>query len=112
MKKLIFLIAFMAFINLSYAQTNTSTRYQKGYIKPSTGTYVAPHNKTMTNSTNVDNFSTKGNANTFTGKTGSKAKDFSPEAKNYGSGKTIQTGTKGGQYYINSKGTKTYVPKR
>lgn len=112
MKKLIFLIGFIAFANFVSAQVNTSTRYQQGYVKPSTGTYVAPHNKTTTNSTNADNFSTKGNTNTFTGTTGTKAKDFTPEAKNYGSGKTIETGSKGGQYYINSNGNKTYVPKR
>jgi len=112
MKKIIFLIGFVTLSNLIFAQTNTSTRYQQGYVKPSTGKYVAPHNKTKTNSTNVDNFSTKSNTNTFTGTTGTKAKDFSSEAKNYGSGKKIETGSKGGQYYINSKGNKTYVPKR
>lgn len=112
MKNLIFLFGFVCFANLVFAQTNTSTRYQKGYVKRSTGTYVAPHNKTTTNSTNVDNFSTKDNTNTFTSKSGNKAKDYSPEAKNYGSGKPIKTGSKGGQYYISNKGKKTYVPKR
>ena len=33
-------------------------------------------------------------------------------AYNYGSGRTIHTGSRGGQYYINSNGNKTYVPKR
>jgi len=40
------------------------------------------------------------------------AKDYSSGSYNYGSGKTIQTGPKGGQYYYNSNGNKTYVPKR
>jgi hypothetical protein len=30
---------------------------------------------------------------------------------NYGQRQTIQTGSKGGQYCINSNGNKTYVPK-
>jgi hypothetical protein len=42
----------------------------RGYIKPSTGRYVAPHYKTTPNKTKFDNFSTKGNVNPFTGKKG------------------------------------------
>ena len=42
----------------------------RGYIKPSTGKYVAPHYKTTPNKTKYDNFSTKGNVNPFTGKKG------------------------------------------
>jgi hypothetical protein len=93
------------------SNTNTSVRYQKGYPKKN-GTYVQPHYKTTTNSANADNFSTTPNTNPYTGQTGSRAKDYTPAARNYGSGKTIQTGSRGGQYYINSKGKKTYVPKR
>jgi len=62
--------------------------------------------------TNADNYSTKPNTNTYTNKKGYKAKDYTPQAKNYGNGKTIYTGSKGGQYYINDKGKKVYVPKR
>ncbi|GAA4372858.1 hypothetical protein GCM10023186_02780 [Hymenobacter koreensis] len=94
-----------------FSQTNTSTRYQNGYTKAD-GTYVSPHMKTESNSTNHDNFSTKGNSNYYTGETGTKARDYSPAAENYGSGNTIQTGSRGGQYYINSNGNKTYVPKQ
>ena len=93
------------------SNTNSSVRQQNGYTKDN-GTYVEPHMKTNSNSTNHDNFSTKGNTNTYTGESGSRAKDYSPDASNYGSGKTIQTGSKGGQYYINDNGNKTYVPKR
>lgn len=91
--------------------TSSSVRYQSGYTK-SNGTYVQPHYKTKNNNTNTDNFSTKGNYNPYNGTTGSRAKDYSNDAYNYGKGKTIQTGPKGGQYYINSNGNKTYVPKR
>ena len=91
--------------------TNTSVQYQSGYTK-SNGTVVQPYYKTTPNSTNTDNFSTTPNTNPYTGQTGTRAKDYTPAASNYGKGKTIQTGSKGGQYYINSNGNKTYVPKR
>lgn len=91
--------------------SSSSVRYQSGYVKDN-GTYVQSHVKTNVNSTNLDNFSTTSNLNPYTGTTGSRAQDYSPAAKNYGSGKTIQTGANGGQYYINSIGNKTYVPKR
>lgn len=94
------------------AQTNPNSYYQSGYVKPSTGTYVEGHFKTKTNSTNHDNYSTEGNNNTYTGENGSRAKDYSSGATNYGSGQQIYTGSRGGQYYINSNGNKTYVPKR
>jgi len=43
-----------------------------GYYKPSTGTYVMPSYKTSPNKTKLDNYSTKGNYNPYTGKTGTK----------------------------------------
>ena len=95
----------------SGASGNSSVVYQKGYTR-SNGTYVQGHYKTVSNKTNWDNFSTRGNINTFTGSIGSRARDYTPKAYNYGSGRTIYTGSRGGQYYINSCGTKTYVPKR
>lgn len=123
MKKLFicFVIAVVASVS-SYAQsiygsssifgtTNTNVRYQSGYTR-SNGTYVSGHYKTVSNSTNLDNFSTRGNINTFTGSVGTVARDYSTQALNYGSGRTIYTGSRGGQYYINSNGNKTYVPKR
>ena len=91
--------------------TNSSVRYQSGYTR-SNGTYVQGHYKTSSNSTNHDNFSTSGNYNPYTGSTGSRARDYSSGAYNYGRGRTVQTGPRGGQYYINSNGNKTYVPKR
>ena len=90
---------------------NPSVRYQSGYTKRN-GTYVQPHVKTNSNSTNRDNFSTRSNTNPFTGTAGVRAQDYSSGAYNYGSGQTIQTGPRGGQYYYNSSGNKTYVPKR
>jgi hypothetical protein len=109
MKKLI-LSASLVFI--AFAAFSQTTKYQSGYYKPSTGTYVQPHMKTSTNNTNTDNYSTKSNYNPYTGQTGTRAADYTPAASNYGQNQTIQTGSRGGQYYINSNGNKTYVPKR
>jgi hypothetical protein len=108
----LFFFGFWFIILLVFGQTNENVQYQKGYYKPKTGTYVKPHYKTKSNNTNSDNYSTKGNSNPYTEKSGSRAKDYSSDSYNYGSGKTIQTGTKGGQYYSNNNGNKTYVPKR
>ena len=94
----------------SYGVNNNST-YVSGYTK-SNGTYVQGHYRSSQNSTNHDNYSTSGNYNPYTGSAGSRAKDYSTDAYNYGSGHTIHTGSRGGQYYINSNGNKTYVPKR
>lgn len=112
MKKSLFLVVFLSVSSAVFSQTNSQVKYQQGYYKPSSGTYVEGHYKTKTNNTNTDNFSAKGNTNTYTQQVGTKAKDYSTEANNYGSGNTIYTGSKGGQYYINNNGNKTYVPKR
>ena len=90
---------------------NYNTTTVSGYTR-SNGTYVQSHVRTMPNTTNWDNFSTKGNSNPFTGSTGYRARDYSSSAYNYGAGHTIHTGFRGGQYYYNSNGRKTYVPKR
>lgn len=108
MNKLLFTISLLMSTSFLKAQ---STTYVNGYTK-SNGTYVEGHYKTTTNSTNHDNFSTKGNYNYNNNSNGSRAKDYSTDALNYGSGKTINEGSKGGQYYINNNGNKTYVPKR
>lgn len=91
--------------------TNPSTTSVSGYTR-SNGTYVNGYTRTQKNNTNHDNFSTSGNYNPYTGTTGSQARDYSNQSYNYGSGRTIQTGPRGGQYYTNSRGNKVYVPKR
>lgn len=103
--------SFLLISSMACAQTNNSARYQNGYYKPSTGTFVQPHYKTNSNYTNHDNYSTSGNSNSYTGKSGYRARDYSSGASNYGAGNTIYTGSRGGQYYYNSNGNKTYVPK-
>ena len=107
MKKL-FLISIVFLIASLSLSAQTSVR---GYYKKN-GTYVQPHLRSSTNSTNHDNWSTRGNSNPITGSRGTVARDYSPRSSNYGSGNTIHTGPKGGQYYKNNSGNKTYVPKR
>ena len=99
-----FVVCSMTFAG--FAQTHAN-----GYYR-SNGIYVQPHTRSSPNSTNHDNYSTQGNANPYTGERGSVAPDYSSGASNYGAGQVIQTGPRGGQYYINSKGRKVYVPKR
>jgi len=106
MKKLLFILSFIFIGSFAYSQT-----YVKGYYK-SNGTYVQGHYKTLPNHTNWDNYSTYGNKNPYTYKSGTIARDYSIRSYNYGQGRTIYTGPRGGQYYINSNGNKTYVPKR
>jgi len=110
MKKfLVFLIIALMTATAGMAQSH---RYQKGYTRKSTGTYVTGHYKTRSDHTNHNNFSTRGKRNPYTGSSGRRAKDYSSGAYNYGRGKTINRGSRGGQYYRNSRGNKTYVPKR
>ncbi len=108
MKKIALVLGIFAGTALGFSQTVRT----QGYYKPSTRTYVQSFYKSTPNSTNHDNYSTKGNLNPYTGRSGTKARDYSVEARNYGIGKTIYTGSRGGQYYINRNGNKTYVPKR
>ena len=103
MKKTILLFSFLFTAGIVSAQTSV---WQNGYTK-SNGTYVNGHYKTTSNSTNWDNYSTKGNTNPYSGKSGTKARDYS----GYNS-KATHTGPRGGRYYINSNGNKTYVPKQ
>jgi len=113
MKKVFYSVVFTIIFSFSAnAQSvNPGVRYQHGYVKKN-GTYVKPHFKTNSNSTNRDNFSTRSNVNPFTGSVGTRARDYSNRSYNYGSGRTIYAGSRGGQYYYNGSGSKVYVPKR
>lgn len=109
MKKiLISMLTIMLAIASASAQT---PKYQKGYYKKN-GTYVQGHYKTTPDRTNHNNYSTRGNTNPTTGSKGYRAKDYSSGAYNYGRGKSISTGPRGGQYYTNRNDKRTYVPKR
>ena len=108
MKKLLYSLVFCFIAVLTFRQSST---YVPGYFKKD-GTYVQGHYRTNQNNTNHDNWSTFQNLNPNTFQQGTRARDYSPEAYNYGQGKTIQTGPRGGQYYNNNSGNKVYVPKR
>lgn len=56
----------------------------KGYVKKD-GTYVAPHYRSRPNSTTLDNYSTRGNINPYTGKVGTQNNYSSPYNYGYGS---------------------------
>ena len=103
--------------NRGYSQSfnslpNSQYSYQRSYIRKKTGIFVDGSYHTRRNSTNHDNMSTKGNFNPFKGIFGRRAKDYSSEAYNYGSGRVIHRGFFGGRYYINDEGKRVYVPKR
>jgi len=85
--------------------------YVNGYCRKD-GTCVQGYFRSSPNSTTTDNYSSQGNTNPYTGTTGTRPNDYTPGAANYGSGQTIYTGPKGGQYYINEYGNKVYVPKQ
>lgn len=72
MKKVVLsLITLFLILSFSLASVSNVNALQKvkGYTTKK-GTYVAPHYKSSPNKSKVDNFSTKGNINPFTGKKG------------------------------------------
>lgn len=50
---------------------SSSTTHVRGYMKQN-GTYVMPHQRTSPNNSRLDNWSTKGNVNPYTGQAGTK----------------------------------------
>ena len=73
MKKIfaIFLLSIIFYFGLfSIADAIVRVR---GYVKPSTGRYVAPSYRTSPNKYKWDNYSTRGNINPYTGKKGYKS---------------------------------------
>lgn len=73
MKKSLFLASMVLAFGLLFSNiAEAKTVKVKGYYKPSTGTYVTPSVRTSPNRTKVDNYSTKGNYNPYSGKSGTK----------------------------------------
>ena len=113
MKKAFFLIAFLFVTTFSFAQVSV-----RGYYR-SNGTYVQGYYRTTPNTTRNDNYSTIGNVNPYTGSYGTKPADSyyvtpstysSPSYYSTSSYTTpVYTGSRGGQYYINSNGNKSYI---
>jgi hypothetical protein len=110
MKKLFFFIAFLFVTTFTFAQDV----YVQGYTR-SNGTSVQGYYRTAPNYTRNDNYSTIGNINPHTGSYGTKPADSYYSSSSYYSTPTyysstpVYTGSRGGQYYINSNGNKTYI---
>ncbi len=111
MKKLLFITAFLFAAANSFAQTST---YVSGYTN-SNGTYVQAYYRTTPNTTRNDNYSTVGNVNPYSGTYGTKPADsyyVAPPTYTVPTNSTstpVYTGSRGGQYYINSNGNKSYI---
>jgi len=118
-----FMMAIFAFDGKS--QVNPSSTYVPGYTR-SDGVIVSGYYKTTPNNTNRDNYTTKPNVNPYTGTTGyinpdNKAttstttyptRTYSVPTSTYSSPSNsapVSTGSRGGQYYINNSGNKTYI---
>jgi hypothetical protein len=78
----------LAAVLLMTATFATAQVHVNGYTKKD-GTYVAPHQRTAPNNTTLDNYSTKGNVNPYTGQPGTK--NAAPE--DYQSPYTLTTPT-------------------
>ncbi|HEY3875876.1 MAG TPA: hypothetical protein VGM92_10390 [Candidatus Kapabacteria bacterium] len=70
MKKHIALIGLLLVLSGSNALAQHT--HVHGYYRRSTGTYVLPHYRTAPDHSRLNNWSTKGNYNPFTGKGGSE----------------------------------------
>jgi hypothetical protein len=127
MKKAFLFIVFLFAAANSFAQ---STVYVQGYTRTN-GTYVQGHYRTAPDATITNNWSTVGNVNPYTGKPGtvsyssstsSYSTYSSPSYSTYSSpsyststysspsySTPVYTGSRGGTYYVNSNGNKTYI---
>jgi len=59
----------LAMLALSSISAFAGDHYRQGYVRKD-GTYVAPSYQTNPNDTKLDNYSSKGNVNPYTGKEG------------------------------------------
>lgn len=67
MKKILLLLMAV----LVFAAGAAEAKYQRGYVRKN-GTYVSGHFKTSSDGSKLNNYSTKGNRNPYTGKKGYK----------------------------------------
>ena len=70
MKKLLTISLLSLFLVVGLANLAEAATRVRSYYKPSTGRYVMPHYRSSPNRTKLDNYSTKGNYNPYTGKRG------------------------------------------
>lgn len=71
MKKSLIALAIIGLLSFSSLAQARVTKVHS-YYKPSTHTYIQSYYKTSPNKTKLDNYSTKGNYNPYTGKWGTK----------------------------------------
>ena len=76
------LIGFGLFLASASAMAQTTDHYVNGYTKEN-GTYVAPHMQTNPDTTKLNNYSTQGNTNPYTGKPGTVNPYSTPAPKPY-----------------------------
>lgn len=134
MKNFLFLIAFLFFSVVSFSQVSVRGYYRSngtyvqphqrtapnytrndnystvGNVNPYTGKAgTQPRDSYTTTRTTSSNYSapTYSNTSTYTPTYTPPATNYS--SPSYSSSQTIYTGPRGGQYYINSNGNKTYV---
>ncbi len=74
MKKIIaaLILSFSMLGLVSLASPAYAAKRVSSYYRKSSGTYVQSYYRTSKNSTRIDNYSTKGNYNPYTGKYGTK----------------------------------------
>ncbi len=79
MKKIIIALACIALLSLMVSTSYAGTTRVRGYYKKN-GTYVQPHYRSTPDSSKLNNWSTKGNVNPYTGKKGTidPYKTYSP----------------------------------
>ena len=70
---IVFLLAIFSLTSIGFGIPSSvdASSHVRGYTKKS-GKYVVPHYRTNRNKTKIDNWSTKGNRNPYTGKKGTK----------------------------------------
>lgn len=103
---LLLLLALLFTVNSVQSQNNSRHVKVKGYHRKD-GTYVRPHYRTAPNSTNRDNFSTRGNVNPYTGKSGWIQPDGA-----YTSTSNRQTSVRKRQKQYNTTSTTNYYEQR
>lgn len=67
---------------LALSAQAVADEYVNGYVRKD-GTYVAPHVRSSPNNTQLDNYSTKGNVNPYTGQRGTEADNYAPKPTPY-----------------------------
>ena len=88
----------------SYYSTNSNTQTRTTYTGPNGGSYYY-------NSKGNKTYVKKSNTATYSMPTSKSNSYYSSPSYNSNSNRALKTGSRGGTYYINSNGNKTYVKK-